>query len=267
MKTMKLLFPLFIGLVLIFTASIETSAQRKKAPVKRATPVKKATPAQEQTETQLNQSSTQNPTSAQETESSASLEETMEWLGSKLIDRNFTSYIKLDGGGKSLFFPFYDAGLRIKFKPVLSSTYFFKYWAMDVSNLNEKYKSEGCYLTVSIEPNFKVNKDNYDGQRLPDNWEILSPDFSKFKVQLTVNFSDFDPISSSALELFITNSKKTIIFEREYPHYKEDAEDYAEKTNMISKMSISVNGDENQKRMAKAIKHVTKLCGGKVEPF
>jgi hypothetical protein len=252
-KTIKLLFPIFLCLILLLTASTEAFAQRKKTAGKGTTAVKKTTPVQEQTETQ-SQSLPQSPAPVKEADSSATLEETMEWLGSKLIDPNFTSSIWLDGKSRPTIYmnspDYYNLAnpQRVNLRTHPNSR---TVADGDVINFNAKYKVEGCSLLFSIEPVFR-------------NIELLTNKSANYKSQITINFSDIEPISSTGLELITTNSKKTILYESDFPSFEEG---FVEKYKAVSKMNIYVNGDENQKRMIKAIKHTIKLCGGKVEPF
>jgi hypothetical protein len=108
MNLLKAIFALSVCSFLMLAVCTDVIAQRKKKPTSRTSTVKKAAPVQEQIEAQT-QPSPQNSASIKEEQSSASLEETMNWLGGKLTDHNFIQKITSDNNESYFDSPYSNA--------------------------------------------------------------------------------------------------------------------------------------------------------------
>jgi hypothetical protein len=176
---------------------------------------------------------------AQEKESSATLEETMEWLGSKLIDPNYMNRIHLDG--KDSFRGSYG-----------DPNFFFPMFYTTVKDYNSKYKIDGCTLTISIQIDLESGSS--------DKKQIITLPISEID-RFTLQKNGY------GLEMSTTKSSKKILWRQEvFPlpnvKYSPPLEAMEGK---FSQIEFELKKDSD--RFERAFKHAIKLCGGKVDPF
>lgn len=169
---------------------------------------------------------------AQKDESTATLQETLEWMKSKL-----------DGNAVVVVFEEPDSYDKQAFKKWY---YYYTYGLV---------KIDGCTLSYKVKTEWTWLDNN---PRMADKQAKSEP----FTLARTINFAKLDP-----LDVRVLPWTENIYGEKEF-RFKENAwgidlkprdDDYYPRINFGTK--------EMAERFAKAAAHAVRLCGGKVEPF
>lgn len=176
-----------------------------------------------------------------EQESTATLQETMDWLGTKLTTTNFINAIGVDLPDSS----------SDRWMPTGNNGLYYTTNISDIGKAKTSYQVQGCRLDLQMIVGEAIYK-------------------------VSISFSDIDPlsikevrcgdywVSSACLQAESSRAKKP--FETALAY---SSPNYSKYNNTRSGSSIQfvLKDDESMKRTETAVKHAVKLCGGKVDPF
>lgn len=202
----------------------------------------------------------QNNSTSSDTESSATLQETVDWLKSAIFTFGRFRYLDVDR---------VYSDLR-HYIPEQSDNCTLQYILVD-----NKDHEEGVYKLI-VQPN---------NPNIPKITEIpLITNAAIYRDTITVPLNTLDPLSAKTskhpqefyvIELSTAGLKNTItksrVFDYRYDskgEFREPRENEKGPFTVDQNMaSLSFKDEESANRIAKALKHAIKLCGGKVDPF
>lgn len=191
-------------------------------------------------ETTNNQNTGETQPATKTEENSATLSETMNWLGSKLTDFGFYRNLTIKtNNGYSEFTNYDSTGDKSS------------------RNISAHYTVNKCVLTLEGEWDFNNSEQGHK---------------RSYKITVVIPFADIDPLSIESkagyqwFALTTSNSNKTLQIRRD--EYRDNIP--ATSSNEIgSNFNIGFESSqmESKTRVEQAAKHVLKLCGGKSDPF
>jgi hypothetical protein len=223
---MKRISIALFALLMLFASTTELLAQRKKTTTKSVTEVTKTAPIQEEDETQ-SQPSIENSVPAKEDDVSPSLEETMNWMKSKLqgnaVFINYITSVKSKIPDASFTS---ERGETLSYEDVI----------INQCKLSYKIKSKNFVIVKSYFPE-KKDEGSYENRSV-------------------IDFSQLDPISIKVEEYKIPTNSQGDVTEMKTKTWV-----------VLITDVMFFPSEEIAKRFHRAAVHATKLCGGKVEPF